>query len=81
MIIFRFEDGNLQERYRRVTKLKTTLTRKDGTTEIQRPERKDGMYWVEVPIKDEAEMERLVAKGYAVRVRGEKSGQWNLKRI
>ena len=64
-----------------MTKLFTTLTRKDGTTEKQSPERKDGYYWVEVPIKDETEMEALVAKGYSVRVRGEKSGQWNLKKI
>lgn len=64
-----------------MTKLYTTRKLKDGTTETQRPERKGGMYWVEIPVADEAEMERLVAKGYAVRVRGEKTGQWNLKRI
>ena len=64
-----------------MTKLFTTRVLKDGSSEIQRPARKDGAYWVEVPIEDEAEMERLVAKGYAVRVRGEKTGQWNLKHI
>ena len=64
-----------------MTKLFTTRTLKDGSTEVQRPERKDGAYLVEVPITDESEMEALAAKGYAVRVRGDLTRKWNIKRI
>ncbi len=64
-----------------MTKLFTTRILPDGSTEAQRPERKKGYYWVEVPIADETEMEHLVNKGYAVRVRGDRTRQWNLKRI
>ncbi len=64
-----------------MTKLQIIRKLKDGSTEVQRPERRDGFYWVEIPIADEAEMERQVARGCSVRVRGETTGQWNLKKI
>lgn len=52
-----------------------------GKVETQTPERVDGAFWVEVPITDEAVMEDLVlAKGYAVRMRGSLTGDLNLKR-
>ena len=69
-----------------MTKIKITRTISSGphkgAMEEQVPERMDGAYWVEVPIRDVAEMENLVLnKGYAVRMRGSVTGQLNLKRV
>lgn len=58
-----------------------TQGKNKGKVETQVPERVDGAYWVQVPVYDEKEMERLVLKeGCAVRMRGDVTGQFNLKK-